>query len=109
MQQEEGQHIAQQQSQQQQKQHPEEPWADEELPRSVDNPNLDQVQPYVKDLYFATARPRFDADPICLRRQRQNASIAAGTKAKHKTSGAIMAPSGCGGNLDGNVAVRDNV
>lgn len=109
MQQEEGQHIAQQRPQQDQEPQPEEPWAEEELPRSVDNPNLDQVQPFVKDLYFATARPRFDPDPICLRRQRQNASIAAGIKTKYKNSGDFMAPSGCGGNLDGNGAVRDDV
>lgn len=50
----------------------------EDLPRFVDNPALDEVQPYVDDLYFATALPRFDADPVCLRRQRKNASAAAG-------------------------------
>lgn len=44
----------------------------------VDNPALDRVRPYVNDLYYAVARPRFEADPVCLRRQRENACAAAG-------------------------------
>lgn len=51
---------------------------EEDEPRYVDNPALDKVGPHVQDLYYAVARPRFDADPVCLRRQREGASAAAG-------------------------------
>ena len=51
---------------------------EEDPPYLVDNPALDAVQPYVDDLYFATARPRFEVDPVYLRRQGRDASVAAG-------------------------------
>ena len=47
-------------------------------PLIVNNPALDKVQPYVNDLYYAVAHPRFAVDPVCLRRQRENACAAAG-------------------------------
>lgn len=47
-------------------------------PRFADDAGLNMVQTQVNDLYFAVAHPRFDTDPVCLRRQRENASAAAG-------------------------------
>lgn len=58
--------------------HGEDQHLEHDQPRCVDNPALDHVDTYVNDLYLATARPRFDPNPICLRRQRENASVAAG-------------------------------
>lgn len=56
---------------------------DQELtgtPRVFANPALDKdsIQPYVTDLYYAVAHPRFAVDPVCLRRRRGNACAAAG-------------------------------
>ena len=52
--------------------------AQQQQPRFFDNPALDQAQLHLDTIYFATARPRFEANPACLRRQRDNASAAAG-------------------------------
>lgn len=51
---------------------------EEALWHFVDNPALDGVKPYVEDLYLANARPRIETNSVCFRRQRENASTAAG-------------------------------
>lgn len=57
------------------------PQLQEEQVHFLNNPTVDDVQPYIDDLYFATARPRQEGDLVCLRRQRINASAAAGALA----------------------------